>query len=296
MKKLFILILNHNQAADTISCVESVEKEKITGVKIEVVVIDNGSTDNSVLRIRNRFPKLTFFENYRNVGFAEGVNRGIEYALENKGDYVFLLNNDAVLTGGALRKLVERMRAGRKIGIIGPKIYYMQSKIKRIWFAGGEVDKKRFTAGHVGVQEEDEGQYDKESDTDYITGAAMLIKREVFEKIGLFNSNFFLYYEDADFCLRARADEFRVIYFPKALVYHEVSVFHQEPLFHYYMTRNHLLFLEKHAPIYNKIRELVRMPLTLFEIFNETPAIRKFRFYGVVDFFRRRFGKCERII
>lgn len=299
MKELFVIILNHNQAADTIVSIESVEKQRVDGVRVKTLIIDNGSTDSSLRKIKGLkkgFSNLTVLENYRNLGFAEGVNRGIEYALKKEADYIFLLNNDALLGSRALAKLVDRARKRKKAGIIGPKIYYYQSKIKRIWFAGGKIDRRRFTAGHIGYQEEDIGRYDKETETDYVTGAAMLIKRSVFEKIGLFDPSYFLYYEDVDFCLRANAEGFRLIYYPKAVVYHKISVFHKDPFYCYYMTRNHFLFLEKHAPLFIKIREILRLPITLLEIAAEKPEIKKFRIYGLMDYFKRQFGKCERLV
>jgi len=296
MKKLFIVVLNHNQPADTINCLGSCEGIRINGVGVEVVAVDNGSTDSSVKRIRKEFPDITLLENYRNLGFADGVNKGIKYALDNKADYVFLLNNDAVLAKGCLKRLVERMRRGRNIGIIGPKIYYMQSKLKRIWYAGGKVDKWRFSAGHIGHKEIDEGKFNEEKEIDYVSGAAILVKKEVFEKIGFFNPDYFLYYEDADFCLRARSEGFRVLYHPAAVVYHKASVFHKNPLFHYYMTRNHFLFLEKHASVVVKIREYLRLFLTLVEILAEEPEIRRARLFAIEDYFKRRFGKSERFI
>ncbi|HEX6792191.1 MAG TPA: glycosyltransferase family 2 protein, partial [Candidatus Krumholzibacteria bacterium] len=114
------------------------------------------------------------------------------------------------------------MRDAPDIGIVAPKIYYAEPR-DRIWFAGGEISLWRGTARHIGIRETDRGQYDRERDIDYASGCAMLVRREVFEKAGELDPGYRAYFEDADFCLRARAAGFRIRYAPAAKVWHRIS-------------------------------------------------------------------------
>jgi len=248
--KVFIIILNWNGKQDTIECIGSVKH--LDYPNFEIVVVDNGSTDSSEDAIKKKYPCVTIIQTGDNLGYAEGNNIGIRYAMEKDAEYVFLLNNDTIIENNALSQLVNFADKTSKIGIVGPKIllYHDQNVI---WFAGGGID---FYSGlsHYGGGKKDDGTFDKEQETDYITGCALLIKSDVINTIGLMDRDYFLLFEEADWCIRARRSGFKLFYVPSARVYHKCSVSFGKideqyttmpPLWIYYYVRNNFLFIKK---------------------------------------------------
>lgn len=247
--QVFIILLNWNGYTDTAECVWSLCR--ITYPFFVVVIVDNGSGDNSVARLREEFTDIILLENKENLGFAGGNNVGIRYALENGADYVLLLNNDTVVEEGFLDVLVRVAESGssEKVGIVGPKIYSGLPGSTVLWEAGGGIDWRIGKAYHNGFEETDRGQWDGVRDVDYVSGCAMLIKRDVLEKVGLLDERFFLYYEETDFCARAREEGYRVVFVPEARIWHKVSNTTggaYGPVLTYYMTRNRLLFMQRY--------------------------------------------------
>lgn len=307
MKKISIIILNWNGKKDTIGCLRTVSQLSIISCQLSVVVVDNGSTDNSVesikyyvLSIKNGDKKIKIIENKENLGFAEGNNVGIRYALENGADYIFLLNNDTLVDKNLIEEVLKIMERDKEIGIVGPKIYfapgceYHQSRYKEeergkvIWYAGGIIDWQNVLASHRGLDEVDQGQCDKTQETDFVSGCAMMVKKEVFEKVGFFDKNYFLYWEDIDFCQRVKKAGFKIVYAPEAILWHKNASSSEKPgsEFHqYYQTRNRLLF----GMNYGKLR-------TKFALYREslrflmTGTIKK---QAVLDFYLGRLGKGE---
>lgn len=260
--RVFIIVLNFNSKKETIECLGVLEKSRERGW--EIVVVDNGSTDDSIKTVKQlRVNELRVIKNKKNLGYAGGNNVGIRWALKNGADYVLILNPDVVVRKGAIGQLLVAAKVSGA-GIVGPKILTPDGKI---WSAGGIIDKKRFTAGLIGVGETDRGQYRQAREVDFISGTAMLVSRKVFEEVGLLDERYFLYYEDVDFCQRVKLAGFKIVFAPKAVVVHKesTSVGKQSGLKEYYLARNHWLFLEKWAPMKVKIRELVRSPKTIWE-------------------------------
>ena len=241
--KVFIIILNWNGYKDTAECLQSLCR--LSYPSYEVIVADNDSADGSVSRLKEKFKDIIFLENKENLGFAGGNNVGFQYALRYGADYVLLLNNDTIVDPNLLDILVKVGEADKRIGVIGPKIYcYPDSS--RLWGVGGEIDMKHGKTYHTGYHEVERGQWDRMRDVDYVSGCAMMIKREVLEKVGLLDERFFLYYEETDFCMRARESGFRIVYMPDAKIWHKVSNTVGSingPVYTYYMTRNRLLFM-----------------------------------------------------
>lgn len=236
--KVFIIILNYNGKDVLKKNLESVYK--INYPNYQVVVVDNDSTDGSFEDARHSFGKFNFIKNSRNVGFAAGNNVAIRWALEKMADYVFLLNNDALLEKDALNKLIIEAEKDKKLGILSPVIYKGESR--QIWFSGGKINWLRMRAEHVNDIEQ----------TQYITGCAMLIRKEVFKKIGLLDENFFLYYEDTDFSYRAAKNKF------KLKVVKEASVFHFEKSSEslnkiYYLVFSGIIFFRKNSNFFVRI-------------------------------------------
>jgi GT2 family glycosyltransferase len=251
-KNVYIITLNWNNEGDTIECVKSLEKIDYGNYKI--IVIDNGSSDESVFKIKKQFFEIKIIENKNNLGFAGGNNAGIKYAINNGADYVLLINNDTTVEENFLDKLVEFGDSDKKIGILGSKIcYYDNPSI--IWSAGGKVNWLKNKGSHIGLDEIDKGQFDKIREVGYLTGCCVLIKREVFEKIGALSEDYFLYYEDTDFALRAKNAGYKSIYVPSSKIYHKVSRSTKSgsSSYIYYHTRNGLVMSRRNGSLANKI-------------------------------------------
>jgi GT2 family glycosyltransferase len=231
---------------DTIDCITSLKRIEYSNYHI--LVVDNGSTDGSVVGIKAAFPDIRLLETHENLGFADGNNRGIKLALEDGADYVLLLNNDTEVDSNFLSELVKAAESSQGVGIVGSKIYYY-SEPKQLWFAGGRINFYTGDTHHIGERELDEGKYDRIGDTGYVSGCSMLIKRKVLEDIGTLDETFFLYYEDSDFCARARRHGYRIVYAPASVVWHKVSstAGKVKDLQLFYGTRNMLIFEKRNA-------------------------------------------------
>jgi len=305
MKKVFLILLNWNSAKTTVNCLESLKKINLGNFELEMVVADNGSTDGSQKVLRSTIAKelgqgftFTLIENKKNLGFAEGNNVGIRYALEKEADYVCLLNNDTRVSADFLLQLVKVAEKDDQIGIVGGKIYfekgcefhkdrYKKEELgKVIWYAGGKIDWKNVYPIHVGVDEVDVGQYDQQKETEYVNGCLMLIKKEVFNKIGLLDSKYFAYFEENDFCQKAKKAGFKLIYTPKSIIWH-LNASSSAPgsfLHDYFLTRNRLLFGVRWAPLRSKaalIKESLRLLFTG----------RKWQKIGIRDFYLGKLGE-----
>lgn len=297
MTRIAIILVNWNGKNDTLECLVSLGKLKAPSSKLKVIVVDNGSTDDSVAVIRKKFPNVEIIETGKNLGFTGGNNVGIRRALEHGADFVWLLNNDTTADKNALKALIDAF-ADRHVGIAGSKIYFAPRREyhkerydesehgKVLWYAGGLIDWENMYASHRGVDEVDKGQYDKIEETGFITGCSMMVKKDVFEKIGLLDEKFFAYLEDLDFCLRAKDIGYTLMYTPSSIVWHKNagssavgSDTHQ-----YYMTRNRLIIGMRYAPIRTKfalVREAIR------RLFTASPVVKR----AVWDWFLGRYGE-----
>lgn len=217
---VYIIILNYNGKKDSEECLDSVRDLDYGNFK--VLVVDNGSQDGSVQYLRNRFPWVEFKENRSNLGFAAGNNEGIKCALEKGADFIFILNNDTIVTKTLLQELMAVMSKDASVGIAGPKILYYYQKDK-IWFAGGRISLLLGNSWHIGNREKDSQRYQKVIAQDYQTGCALLIRRGVVDKVGLFDCEYFAYFEDADLCLRAKRKKFNVVCIQNAKIWHKIS-------------------------------------------------------------------------
>lgn len=219
-KKVYIIVLNWNGKDDTLDCLQSLHSTNYDNYR--VVLVDNGSEDDSVKAVREKFPEVEVVETGKNLGFAGGNNVGIEYAIKAGTDYVFLINNDTTVHPDYLKELVDVAESDVKIGAVGSKIMYY-SEPERIWFVGGKINWLKNKGEHIGLDEIDKGQFDEIREVDYLTGCALLVKREVVEKVGVLEDDYFLYYEDADYSLRIQNAGYKTVYAPKSKIYHKVS-------------------------------------------------------------------------
>jgi len=260
MNKITIVILHFQNQKLTTDCLESIKKLNLNDINLQVLVVNN-NPEEDLVKLEKSFTNFSFIKTKSNLGYAQGNNLGIKKALKQKPDFVFLLNNDTILDEDLLVELIAGFEEDKRIGIIGPKIYfakgyefhkerYQTDELGEvIWYAGGLIDWQNVVASHRGVDEVDKDQYDEFCQTDFVSGCAMMVKREVFEKIGFFNKNYFLYWEDVDFCQRAKKVGYLLFYDGKARVWHANagSSAVGGPLHDYYMSRNRLLFGLKYA-------------------------------------------------
>lgn len=301
MLKIAIVTVNFNGEKDTLELLESLKQLQTTNYELRTIVVDNASSDNFVKIATKKYPAVDILQNGVNKGFSGGYNRGLNHALIWGADYCLIINNDALTPDGRiLQTLLETFRKEPEAGIVAPKIlfapgyefykerYSEEDQGKVIWFAGGKFDWNNVMSIHRGIDEVDEGIYDNEMEIDFATGCCFLIKREVLEKVGLFNEEYFAYFEDAEYSKRVIDSGFKIFYNGKASVYHKVSQTTQtgSSLTDYYLTRNRLYFGFKYAPGRTKFalwRQAVSQYLT------GRSAQRK----AVADFFSGKTGPRE---
>lgn len=238
LPKVSVIVLNYNGKETIKSCLESVYKSDYENH--ELIVVDNASKDGSFELAKKLFSRSHFILNSENIGFAAGNNVAIRFALEKMSDYVFLLNNDALLEVDTLSKLVL-VAEKQGLNIISPLI---KGSAGKIWFAGGKINWLKMRSAHI-FSPQRKSFYT----TRYASGCAMLVKKEVFREIGLFDEKYFLYYEDADFCLRAAKKGFKIGVNPQAVVYHfEKSESNPENK-NYWLALSGLIFFKTHTPL-----------------------------------------------
>ncbi|MBU0999519.1 glycosyltransferase family 2 protein [Patescibacteria group bacterium] len=213
--KVSIIILTWNGIGHVANCLESVFKSNY--FNYEVIVVDNGSKDGTPEMISQRFPQVRLILNKKNLGFTGGNNQGVK---EATGNIFFLLNDDTKIHPDLIKTLVEGLESSSEIGIVGPKIYFMD-KPNKIWFAGGKIDWIKSNSYHLGKNLMDkELSSDSKKEVDFITGCALMIKREVVDKVGLFDNKLFAFYEDADLCQKVKKVGYKVLYLPFGGVWH----------------------------------------------------------------------------
>lgn len=251
MPRVEIIILNWNNPGDTLACLESVFR--LDYPNYHVLVVDNHSTDDSVARIRARFPDLDLLVTGENLGYAGGNNAGIQHTLPADPDYVCVLNNDTAVEPAFLSALVGAMEQDPRIGLAGPLMRYFEPP-DLIFSAGCEIDWRCGIVHHRGMgqvaHEAIAAPHAGPADTDAIAGCGFLVSREVIDRVGLLDPTYFLNFEDIDWCVRMTGAGFRVVYVPGAVLYHKVSatIGPDSPANTYYMTRNALHFFARHGP------------------------------------------------
>lgn len=240
--KTSVVVLHFNSNKDTFECLESLEKVR---VPIEITIIDNGSTEESINEIEKKFTKVKIIRNKKNLGFAGGNNVGIRYALRNQSDNILLLNNDTVISLGAIENLLKN-----SADIVGAVLEFKRDK-KIIYDLGGHISWWFGRANHEEVKSRNQIS---SRNPDYVSGAAMLVRRKVFEKIGLFDERYFLYYEDADFCTRAKREGFTIVLEPNSIIFHKLGAstgrYSLTTLYH--NLRSNLIFINKNLSLWQK--------------------------------------------
>lgn len=217
---LYVIILNWNGENVIAACLESLLK--LRGPEPRIVVVDNASTDSSLEIVRERFPRVELIVNDRNLLFAEGNNVGVRHAIASGAQYILLLNNDTEVDPDFAARMIETLHTNRDVGIVGPKILYHDDP-ERIWYGGGGFYPLIWVPRHIGIRKLVGEVADTPGETGYVSGCAMLVRREVFEDVGLLDHSYRIYCEDVDFCLRAIRAGWKCCYEPRAVIWHKVS-------------------------------------------------------------------------
>jgi GT2 family glycosyltransferase len=223
MKTLAVVVLSWNGAALTLDTLRSLEACHVPeSWRLRTLVVDNASTDGSPERVREAFPGVELLVLAENRRFAGGNNEGLRRALDGGADAVMLLNNDVVADPKLIEKLLAALDEQPQAGAAAPLIYFAPPT-DRIWYGGGRCRPWLAHSSHRGLRTRDHGQYRSIEDTGYLTGCCLLATAEAWRKVGLLDERYFIYAEDADWCLRARAAGFRLLFVPTARLWHRVS-------------------------------------------------------------------------
>lgn len=289
------VILNTNRKADTLECLESLHRNTYPNQK--TIVLDNRSTDDSVAAIHQRYPDVQIIELTENHGYAGNNNVGIKAAMEQGADWVFVLNEDVILDRECISRLVEVGEQDFHSGILGPLVYHYDEP-NVIQSAGGLLG-KYWSSIHLGKNELDQGQYTTPHFVEWISGCAILVRRAAIEQAGMLDKDYFIYWEETEWCIRLGRAGWKIIHVPQAKIWHKgvQRNYEPKPSFTYYGTRNHLRTLTKHkAPLYAKIFLWYQLFRTLasWSIKSKWRHRRKHRnamLLGIVDFLRHRTGQ-----
>lgn len=315
-----IIILNWNGWKDTLECLQSVQR--INYPNFHILVVDNGSSDESVAQIRHAFPDVDLLETGKNLGYAGGNNAGIAYALNKQPTFILLLNNDTVVDANILTAFVDAAFSCPAAGIFGAKSYYY-SKPDIIWTLGGKWDRSATEIMFICQGERDTAASCVQPfEVEYVIGCALFCRVDMVKNLGVMEEAFFLNFEEMDWCYRARAAGYLSYSVPGAKLWHKVSASFgsaESPLWKYFMTRNELLWARRHLPWRERIQVAQKIVRRLFPGFSlGNPGQHGFpqrlywetrryvleinrrrhqpyyqaQLYGIMDYLRRRFGDC----
>lgn len=214
------IVLNWNDKVATARCLESLLQSDYPALRLYCV--DNGSEDGSLEELPPRFPQVTFVATGANLYYAGGNNAGMRRALDDGADYILVVNNDTLVAPDMVTQLRRALDEAPQAGFVGPKIYYLDHPAV-LWSAGGGINWWLGLTWHHGLRRPDGPAYARRRSVGYLTGCAIMARRRVLDEIGLLDSDYVLYAEDADWCVRACRAGWDLLYVPEATMWHEVS-------------------------------------------------------------------------
>lgn len=292
-KPVALILLNWNTPAHTINCIASLQ-QYCDEQHFDIIVVDNGSSDNSLALIKAQYPNSIYIENGENLGFAEGNNRGIEYSITNSYTYSLIINTDTLVDEDIVTKLSNHLNNHPEAAAVQPAIFWLHDKNK-IWNGKGgfnEILGLTYT-GKMAPRATDEFEV-----AQWVTGCCMLLRNSALLKTGLFNKQFFLYYEDVELSYRLRDYGYEVHYLPSCKMYHEAGVSailntpkkegFLSPVIHYYIIRNRIWFLRKYGntvcyPVYIVGSAMYYTALCIYFILRGRNKKAQFVFKGVKE-------------
>jgi len=280
--KVSIIVLNYNGQDCLENCLESLSQ--VVYPNTEVIIVDNGSTDNSAFLAQKKYPHFCFLFNTNNEGFAKGMNKGIRKAFSAGSNFFVLFNYDATIEASSVEQVIHQMVKDPQIGLASPLIYDTYGK--NMWFGKGKINFWLMRVEHTTPSTHELGQGAYQSE--FLTGCVLFIARSTVEKIGFLDENFFLYYEDADYSLRTKKAGLLCVVVPSGKVYHTEKS-NQKSTKVYFLVLSGLIFFQKYAPLwlkpYHKMYVTMRRGKNLIEryLFPTTASLEVFRAYN--DFF-----------
>jgi len=239
-----IVLVMWNGCQDTVECLESLREDTYPSKRL--IVVDNGSTDDSVMQVRKHYPEVEIIENHANLGFTGGNNVGIREAITKGVDYVYLLNNDTTVEPDALGELIAAAEANPNFGLVSPVMHYFDSP-RDIWFAGSQIMLARGLAVHDNSRAPNRTESPYE--VPWLSGCAILMRASLAQQLNGFDERYYLTFEDVDISLRVRKAGFALAIVPSARIYHKggMSGKRISGIGYYYVVRNKLLLVRKHC-------------------------------------------------
>ena len=282
-----IILINYNSSTDTIECIDSLHKCLYSNYKI--FVVDNNSCTEEKLLLKEIENKAKVFYLDSNIGFAGGNNIAIREAIKEKFNYIMLLNNDTVVEKHFLNYMIETAQSEKQIGVVGGKILYYDS-MDYIWYNGGEINKFKGNVKHYFNNLRDNKTQTEFIECDFITGCLQLIKTEVIQRVGLLDEDYFLYYEDADYCSKVTINGWKLIVDSRAKIYHKVSrsTGENSENYLYYFSRNRLMFIRGNIDKKYKVIAYAYTGLSL--LYKVIKYKSKSVLYGMIDFAKNKKG------
>lgn len=278
---ILTIIVTYNGEKYIEDCIDSLQNQTC---KTDILVVDNASADHTCELIEGKYPQVKLLSLGYNSGFAHANNVGIQYALEQGYEYVLLINEDTVADCILVQELLKY--ADCRTAVI-PKIYMNGSKTK-VWYAAGKLDFEKCRA--INCQD---NLIDRLTEVTFMTGCCMFIHTEVFREVGLFDENYFMYYEDTDLSLRMYKHKIKMIYVPDTYVWHRLQGKNEKPYYAYYMIRNKLYFINKHAEMFRQgsIRTaFLEFARIMFHPDIYTKTFARYQLKGMGDFFKKKMG------
>jgi GT2 family glycosyltransferase len=295
LPKVTVVILNTNRREDTLQCLESLSVS--TYPNLSIMVLDNASTDGSVESIEVLYPETQVVALTENKGYAGNNNVGVELAIQHGADWIYVLNEDTLQAPDCIGRLVEAGQSDSRVGIVGPMVYH-HDEPDVIQSAGGIMD-GLWRSWHAGQNQKDQGQFPEVRPVQWVSGCALMIRRETVQQVGVIDERFFYYQEEIEWCLRSRQAGWKILHVPKAKLWHKGVQREYNPPANvtYYKIRNGFLLAKKHRAPLHVQAYVWTDTLRLLMVWSLLPRWRTKRDHrdamlaGIRDFMAQRWGK-----
>ncbi len=252
-KAVAVILVNWNTPAFTANCIRSL-LQYCDNQLFDIIVIDNGSADGSLQILNNQFPRLIYIDNKENLGFAEGNNRGLQYSIDKGYTYSLVINTDTLVNEDIVTALTAHLNNHPQAAAVQPAIFWMHNR-QKLW--NGPCGFNALLGITYSKTQDSLKKLTRYQKVEWVTGCCILIRNSALETAGLFNKQFFLYYEDVELSYRLRSHGYEVHYLPGSKMYHEAGISGKSevkneegflnPFIHYYTSRNHIWFLRRYG-------------------------------------------------